>query len=88
MYCVSRYCKRNGAPALSNIAVAIRHLPLGPGEREVEHDLPRHGALNGERIIVVVEDDNVLAFDLAEQLRSLGATILGPEPLPIHALQF
>lgn len=42
--------------------------------------------LNGKRI-VVVEDDFILATDISRQLRSLGATVLGPAPTPFYAMQ-
>jgi two-component SAPR family response regulator len=42
--------------------------------------------LDGKRIIVV-EDDAILARDMAEQLREIGATVLGPAPTAFYALQ-
>ena len=42
--------------------------------------------LDGKRIIVV-EDDAVLALDISDQLRDIGATVLGPAPTAYYALQ-
>jgi DNA-binding response OmpR family regulator len=42
--------------------------------------------LNGKRIIVV-EDDYLLATDVCRELRDLGATVLGPAPTPVYAMQ-
>lgn len=42
--------------------------------------------LTGRRI-VVVQDDFQLASDLCRELRSLGATVLGPAPTPFYAMQ-
>lgn len=42
--------------------------------------------LNGKRIIVV-EDDFLLAAEICQDLRNLGATVLGPAPTPFYAMQ-
>ncbi len=42
--------------------------------------------LEGKRI-VVVEDDAILALELADQLRATGATVLGPAPTVHYAMQ-
>jgi CheY-like chemotaxis protein len=42
--------------------------------------------LDGQRIIVV-EDDYLLASDLCSDLRTSGATVLGPAPTPFYAMQ-
>jgi CheY-like chemotaxis protein len=44
------------------------------------------GQLDGKRIIVV-EDDALLALDVADQLQSFGATVLGPAPTAYYARQ-
>lgn len=41
--------------------------------------------LNG-KIVIVVEDDYLLAMDLCSDFRALGATVLGPAPTPFYAL--
>ncbi|WP_052951461.1 response regulator [Devosia soli] len=41
--------------------------------------------LNGKRILLV-EDDQHLADDLAQALRRLGAVVLGPAPTPYYAM--
>lgn len=45
-----------------------------------------HADLTGKRIIVV-EDDFLLASDICQELRDVGATVLGPAPTPFYATQ-
>lgn len=42
--------------------------------------------LDGKRILVA-EDDFLLATDICQKLRDLGATVLGPAPTPFYAMQ-
>ena len=66
------------------IVVARPYLVMGG--QSLDATFKSVAGLDGKRI-VVVEDDAIVALEIANQLRAIGATVLGPAPTTHYAIQ-